>query len=105
MPKVEDESSFAVLEEVTVVKDVDVAGNASLGIVVDRPRNRLLVVNADAIGNRYSALSAYDLSTWNRLFLTQLSGPSEEKSFADDVAVDAEGQTQVCPSSATKMDK
>ena len=77
MPEVENESSLDVLEEVTVVKDVDVAGNASLGILVDRPRNRLLVVNADAIGNIYSALSAYDLSTWNRIFLTQLGGPGK----------------------------
>ena len=65
------------LEEVTVVKEVNLAGNASLGIAVDSPRNRVLVVHADVFGNRYGALAAYDLSTWNRLFLTQLSGPSE----------------------------
>lgn len=65
------------LEEVTVVKDVDLAGNASLGLVVDRPRNRLLVAVADVIGNRYGGLAAYDLSTWKRLFLTHLSGPSK----------------------------
>jgi len=62
---------------VTVVKEPNLAGNASLGIAIDTPRNRVLVVNADAIGNRYGALAAYDLSSWNRLFLTQLSGPSK----------------------------
>lgn len=71
------ESEEEVLEEVPVVKDVDLAGNASLGIAIDRPRNRLLAVYADPLGNRYGALAAYDLSTWKRLFLTQLSGPSK----------------------------
>lgn len=65
-----------VLEEVTLVKDLELTGNGSLGLVLDRPRNRLLVVAADVFGNKYSAVAAYDLSTWNRLFLTQLSGPS-----------------------------
>ncbi|XP_021280749.1 uncharacterized protein LOC110414016 [Herrania umbratica] len=73
----EDDSPDLVLNEVTVVKDFDLTGNASLGITVDRPRNRLLVVVADLLGNRYSALVAYDLSTWKRLFLAQLSGPSK----------------------------
>lgn len=71
------DSAETVLEEVTVVKDVDLAGNASLGILVDRPRNRCLVAVADVLGNRYNALAAYDLSTWKRLFLTPLVGPSK----------------------------
>jgi len=66
-----------VLEEVTLVKDVDLAGNASLGIAIDHVRNRLLVAVADLLGNRYSALAAYDLSTWRRLFLAELSGQSK----------------------------
>ncbi|EOX95265.1 PREDICTED: uncharacterized protein LOC18613698 [Theobroma cacao] len=99
----EDYSPDLVLNEVTVVKDVDLTGNASLGIAVDRPRNRLLVVVADLLGNRYSALAAYDLSTWKRLFLAQLSGPSDEKSFADDVAVDAEGNAYVTDAKASKI--
>lgn len=72
-----DSDSSPPLEEVTVVKEPNLAGNASLGIAIDPPRNRVLVVNADAIGNRYGALAAYDLSSWNRLFLTQLNGPSK----------------------------
>lgn len=64
----------AVLKEVTVVKDPDLTGNSSLGIVVDRPRNRLLVAISDVLGNNYNALAAYDLSTWDRLFLTKLGG-------------------------------
>ncbi|KAJ7977661.1 Calcium-dependent phosphotriesterase superfamily protein [Quillaja saponaria] len=64
-----------ILQEVPLVKDADLARNSSLGIVIDRPRNRLLVVYADIIGHRYAALAAYDLSTWKCLFLSQLSGP------------------------------
>lgn len=71
----DDHSPGTVLEEVRVVTDVDLAGNASLGLVVDPPRNRLLVAIADVFGNRYGAVAAYDLTTWDRLFLTQLSGP------------------------------
>lgn len=73
----DDYSSDTVLQEVTVVKDVDVAGNSSLGIVVDQPRNRVLVVTANVLGNKYSGLASYNLSTWDRLFLTTLSGPSK----------------------------
>ncbi|XP_054803014.1 uncharacterized protein LOC129306428 [Prosopis cineraria] len=92
-----------VLEEIPIVKDADLTGNASLGIVIDRPRNRLLAVHADAVGNRYGALAAYDLSTWKRLFLTQLSGPNDEKSLPDDVAVDAEGNAYVTDAKASKI--
>ncbi|XWS31823.1 hypothetical protein CRYUN_Cryun23aG0109400 [Craigia yunnanensis] len=98
-----DYTPDVVLKEVTVVKDFDLTGNASLGITVDRPRNRLLVVVADVLRNRYSALAAYDLSTWKRLFLTQLSGPSDEKSFADDVALDADGNAYVTDAKASKI--
>lgn len=72
-----DGDDSEVLEEVTLVKDVDIAGNASAGIVIDRDRNRLLVAIGDLIGNKYSALAAYDLSTWHRIFLTELSGHSK----------------------------
>ncbi|KAK6937286.1 hypothetical protein RJ641_030794 [Dillenia turbinata] len=92
-----------VLNEVPVVKDADLAGNASLGLVVDTPRNRVLVAHADVIGNRYSALVAYDLSSWDRLFLTWLSGPGDEKSMADDVAVDAEGNAYVTDAKSSKI--
>lgn len=73
----EDHSPGAVLEESVVVRDSDLAGNASLGLAIDRPRNRVIVAVGDVIGNRYSAVAAYDLSTWQRLFLTKLSGPSK----------------------------
>lgn len=73
----DDHSPEAVLEEVPVIKDAELQGNASLGIVVDRPRNRLVVVVADLLRNKYNGLAAYDLSSWKRQFLTRLSGPSE----------------------------
>lgn len=63
------------LEEIQVVKEADLAGNASLGFTIDVPRNRVIVAICDIMGNRYSALAAYDWISWKRLFLTQLSGP------------------------------
>ena len=73
----EEESPGSVLKEIPVVKDVDLAGNGTLGLVIDRPRNRVLVAVSDVFGNRYSALAAYDLTSWKRLFFTQLSGSGE----------------------------
>ncbi|KAM7495797.1 hypothetical protein LguiA_020211 [Lonicera macranthoides] len=99
----EDESPGSVLKEIPVVKDVDLAGNASLGLIIDRPRNRVLVAVGDVFGNRYSALAAYDFTSWKRLFLTQLSGSGPEKTFADDVAVDAEGNAYVTDVKGSKI--
>lgn len=93
--KVVSDDDDDVLDEITAVEDVDLAGNATLGISIDRLRNRLLVVVSDLIGNRYSGLAAYDLSSWQRLFLTHLNNPGGEKAFADDVAVDEEGNAYV----------
>lgn len=103
IPVPENHSELSALEEVTLVKEAHLAGNSSLGIAIDYPRNRVLVVNADVFGNRYSEVVAYDLTNWNLLFLTQLSGPSDEKSFADDVAVDAEGNAYVTDVKASKI--
>ncbi|KAG5395480.1 hypothetical protein IGI04_017294 [Brassica rapa subsp. trilocularis] len=98
-----DDGDIDALREVTLVKDADLAGNASLGIVIDRDRNRLLVAVADLLGNRYSALAAYDMSTWRRVFLAELSSQSKEKSFADDVAVDARGNAYVTDAKGSKI--
>ncbi|CAN0857629.1 hypothetical protein LINGRAHAP2_LOCUS6844 [Linum grandiflorum] len=98
-----DYSPGDILQEVTLAKDADVAGNASLGLVIDRPRNRVLVAVADVLGNRYSALAAYDMSTWKRLFLTQLSRPEDGKTFADDVAVDSHGNAYVTDVAGNKI--
>lgn len=85
------------------MKDADLAGFASLGLAIDRPRNRLLVAVADVLTNRYSALAAYDLSNWNRLFLTTLAQTGDEKSMADDVAVDPEGNAYVTDAKSSKI--
>ncbi|XP_077219101.1 uncharacterized protein LOC143853260 [Tasmannia lanceolata] len=103
IPVPENHLPGAVLEEQIVIKDPDVAGNSSLGILIDRPRTRLLVVIADLFGNHYSALAAYDLNTWHRVFLTQLSGPGDEKSFADDVAVDEDGNAYITDAKGNKI--
>ncbi|CAH8306940.1 unnamed protein product [Eruca vesicaria subsp. sativa] len=97
------DSDNDVLDEVTLVKDIDLAGNASLGIVIDHDRNRVLVAVADLFGNLYSALASYELSTWRRIFLAELSGHSKENSFADDVAVDAQGNAYVTDAKGSKI--
>ena len=77
----DDHHDDDILNEITIVKDVELAGNASVGVSIDRSRNRLLVVVTDLIGNRYSGLAAYDLSSWKRLFLTHLTKPGNFFSF------------------------
>uniref|UniRef100_A0A1D1YRL0 Putative nicotinate-nucleotide adenylyltransferase n=1 Tax=Anthurium amnicola TaxID=1678845 RepID=A0A1D1YRL0_9ARAE len=93
----------ALLEERLVLQDADMAGNGSVGILLDRVRGRLLVTYADVRGNRFGALGAYDLSSWRRIFLTQLSGPGDEPSLADDVAVDGDGNAYVTDAMANKI--
>lgn len=73
IPVPRNHSTSSVLEEIPIVKDVDQGRNASIGITIDRPRNRILVAIGDAFGSRYSGLAAYELNTWKRLFLTHLS--------------------------------
>ncbi|KAL6505077.1 hypothetical protein OROGR_024894 [Orobanche gracilis] len=104
VPVKEDQTNngLVVLDEIQVVSNGGFGKNSSLGLVIDRPRNRVVVVIADVMGNKYSAVTAYDLTTWNQLFLTQLSGP-EEKAFADDVAVDPEGNTYITDTKGNKI--
>lgn len=82
------------LREETVVKDLEYLGNGTLGLQIDPIRNRLLVVIADPFGLRYSALAAYDLKTWERLYFTKLCGP-ESITHANDVDLDPEGNAYV----------
>uniref|UniRef100_A0A0E0BB18 SMP-30/Gluconolactonase/LRE-like region domain-containing protein n=1 Tax=Oryza glumipatula TaxID=40148 RepID=A0A0E0BB18_9ORYZ len=60
--------------------DPDVAGRVALGLTVDAPRGRLLIVYTDRIPRfGYSAVAAYELTSWRRLFLTRLDGPAAKK--------------------------
>ncbi|MFS7942344.1 putative six-bladed beta-propeller, TolB [Helianthus anomalus] len=92
-----------VLEEVPVVNNTDFVGNGTCGVFIDRPRNRVLAAIADVSGNTYSAVAAYDLDSWERLFFTQLSSSGDGKSCADDVTVDAEGNAYVTDVKGTQI--
>lgn len=76
VPVKDDHPPGVVLEEIPVVIS-DLGKNSSLGLVIDRPRNRVLVAIADVFGSKYSAVAAYDLTSWDRIFLTQLSGAGD----------------------------
>lgn len=65
-------------EERVVVADPDAAGRLALGLAVDAPRRRVLVVYTDRPPRfGYAAVGAYELGSWRRLFLTRLEGPGE----------------------------
>ncbi|XP_059659057.1 uncharacterized protein LOC132305432 [Cornus florida] len=49
-------SPSAVLDEIKVIKDAELAGNGSFGIFIDRPMNRILVSTADV--REYSPMSS-----------------------------------------------
>uniref|UniRef100_A0A0E0QZP2 SMP-30/Gluconolactonase/LRE-like region domain-containing protein n=1 Tax=Oryza rufipogon TaxID=4529 RepID=A0A0E0QZP2_ORYRU len=90
-------------EERVVLADPDVAGRVALGLTVDAPRGRLLIVYADRIPRfGYSAVAAYELTSWRRLFLTRLDGPGDS-TLADDVAVDDEGNAYVTDAKGNKI--
>ncbi|KAL1827317.1 hypothetical protein DCAR_0206477 [Daucus carota subsp. sativus] len=99
---ISNSTTTSVLPEIPVVKDADLYTNATLGLTIDSKRNRVVVVISDLLGNKYSAVAAYDLSDWSRLFLTQLSGPGD-KSMGDDVAVDAEGNAYITDLNKSKL--
>ncbi|KAJ3679217.1 hypothetical protein LUZ60_017228 [Juncus effusus] len=90
-------------EESVVVTDDEVAGNISVGIFVDRPRERVLVVYSDGIKVRYGGVGAYRLDTWERIFLTHLNQPGDEPSLADDVAVDSDGNSYITDAKSNKI--
>ncbi|KAI3679551.1 hypothetical protein L2E82_51214 [Cichorium intybus] len=99
----DDHNPDVVLEEIPVVKNTDAVGNGTCGVFIDRPRNRVVVAIADVFGNTYSAVAAYDMDSWKRLFFTQLSSTADGKSFADDVTVDAEGNAYVTDAKGTQI--
>ncbi|KAJ1699255.1 hypothetical protein LUZ63_007767 [Rhynchospora breviuscula] len=90
-------------EEKLVVKDPAVAGYLSVGVNIDQVRKRVLVVYSDSIWSRYGGIGAYRLGTWDRIFLTQLAGPGDEPSLADDVAVDEEGNAYITDARSNKI--
>ncbi|KAF0915434.1 hypothetical protein E2562_036284, partial [Oryza meyeriana var. granulata] len=90
-------------EERVVLADPDAAGRVALGLAIDEPRQRLLVVYADRMPRfGYSAVAAYELASWRRLFLTRLDGPGDS-TLADDVAVDEDGNTYVTDAKGNKI--
>ena len=85
---------------------------ATVGIQVDAERGRLLVTNADpsiffnpsAAGS--AGLGAYDLETGEQIFYADLSGLNTEDGvqfFANDVAVDADGNAYITNSFAPEI--
>ncbi|KAL5210067.1 hypothetical protein ABZP36_005690 [Zizania latifolia] len=64
-------------EERVVLFDPDAAGRVALGIAIDDPRQRLLVIYADRM-----PWFAYELGSWRRLFYTRLDGPGTKNGVA-----------------------
>lgn len=62
------------MEEKVMLRETDMAGNASLGITIDEDRRQIIVVFADVVGHKHSAVAAYDLDTWERNYITHLRG-------------------------------
>ncbi len=95
---VEDDGTRSVL-----VSDPDIT--SSIGIHIDRPRDRLLVANSDLAvlqgENGHARLGAYDLETGERIFMAELGElAGEGRHFANDVTVDASGNAYVTDSFA-----
>lgn len=90
-------------EERVVLADPDAAGRVALGLAIDAPRRRLLLVYADRLPRKgYAALGAYDLGSWRRIFLTRLDVPGDS-TMPDDVAADEDGNAYVTDCSGNKI--
>ncbi|CAN6469069.1 unnamed protein product [Victoria cruziana] len=94
--------SGAFEEETAVAAPEQLPGISFLGVRVDRQRNRLLVALSDVVRGRFGGVAAYDLDSWQQLFLTQLSGP-DVKTMADDIAIDDEGNAYVTDAIGSKI--
>lgn len=70
---------------------------SSIGLHIDDSKKRLLVANANIDGS-LSALAAYELSTGERIFYTDLAALEDGLHFANDVAVDKKGNAYVTDS-------
>ena len=75
--------------------------NVSVGLEVDAERNRVLAAASGANQNR-AFVGAYDLETGEELFYTDLSAAAEsgDRFFANDLAVDADGNAYITDSAA-----
>ncbi|KAJ1297458.1 hypothetical protein BS78_01G377900 [Paspalum vaginatum] len=90
-------------EERLVLADPDAAGRAALGLAIDAPRRRLLLVYADRMPRfGYAALGAYELGSWRRLFFTRLDVPGDS-TLPDDVAADEDGNAYVTDALGSKI--
>jgi sugar lactone lactonase YvrE len=99
---------FAIVDDGTVtpfIEDADLI--ASIGLEIDEANNRLLVVNADlnvpqeGEAKGTAGLGIYDLESGERLHYADLNGlVPEAKHFANDVAVDEDGNAYVTDSLA-----
>lgn len=86
---------------------------STAGIHIDPVRDRLLVANFDPgilsgllVESDMTGVGSYDLTTGERLFFTDLSNLAEgEVHFANDLAVDSEGNTYVTDSFAPVLYK
>ncbi len=85
---------------------------ATIGIEVDLANERLLVTNSDSAiffnpsAQGLAALGAYDLNTGEEIFYTELNGLNDAEDvqfFANDVAVDADGNAYVTNSFAPEI--
>lgn len=63
----------AILKAKNVAAPKEAGGPSWVGVRVDAPRHRVLVVHTTAKRD-YSGLAAYDLSSWDLLFLKDLAG-------------------------------
>lgn len=72
---------------------------ASLGLHIDNPKKRLLVVNSNIDGS-VSALASYELSSGERIFYADLEELEDGPQFANDVTVDKKGMAYVTDSYA-----
>ena len=77
-------SEGGLVEERVVVADPEVAGRVALGLAVDAPRRRVLVVYADRPPRfGYAAVGAYELGSGRRIFLARLDGPGTSHPVID----------------------
>ncbi|KAH7307489.1 hypothetical protein KP509_22G062100 [Ceratopteris richardii] len=84
-----------IVDEETLVSAAPFPGLSNLGFRIDHARNRVVCCASDKFDYALSTVVAYSYDTWETLFVVKLQEGADNKSLADDLTIDPDGNIYV----------